>query len=415
MNAKNELKQAIAEVVIAHENKLHNCDELLEIMKNSVISAMENQFPNIMGIIKKSDKKIKVTIDRSDAWESTKSRNVFTGELFVPREKCYYRLEEKDTYNYYDLKLSLYDVLSLEIKSMLVPILIQEYSILSDVPQMEYAEYCVQRIDDFNFYSKLSNLVYAKHCFNFDRLLNNNVKIGVSTAEIRDLLADFYEYATDEKLDKNELLSVRRRIEMSLKLIVEECTEHLKNSAKETSLTIYNIILNKFNEVRKQAGLYPYSLEYDDMVHYSTLIKELTKEKVCFEQSKGYCDSNFNLPWEDGISRNGFFDENGEFIRIETREDSLIETVKKGISYKKLFNGKGILQGDNSNAFYYYGWNNEPLCLRNPMTVSIVYETKTFINGAKVKLADMVIEEYALTDGIVSDLDKPKKIEQKNI
>ena len=49
------------------------------------------------------------------------------------------------------------------------------------------------------------------------------------------------------------------------------------------------------------------------------------------------------------------------------------------------------------------------------MTVSIVYETKTFINGAKVKLADMVIEEYALTDGIVSDLDKPKKIEQKNI
>lgn len=404
MERKEILKQGIESIVVEHENRLNNCDDFANLIASQIISKMETNIPDIMEKLKSSRKTVRVSASSSSRWSSIKSWNKFDKKLDVPREILDFDAEHMDNAEQYDKEVSLYELLTYQIKGMVVPILLQNYSFLVGTDQMPFAEYCVQRIDDPNFVSQISNLVYAKKLFDTKESDSRKKYLATNNLEnnITDLLQMLYKYETginfapDRFSRGNRWGEIRDQIHPILEETIMENDETIRQSTHKTELSIFTIISKMFNEKRQEMGFPTYSLRFDDITSYSTLLSELEKETEELRGLDSYSSSKYyHTPFEQNVSGNGFFYGNGDFVRIEKEEDSLIESIKDKIDFKEIHDGRGNTVGWTGAAFSYYGWNNDPIYNAQPITASMVSANKSFLSSAKVLLADMVISQYA--------------------
>lgn len=400
MEKKEILKQGIESIVVEHENRLNNCDDFANLIASQIVSKMETIIPDIMEKLKSSEKTVRVSASSNARWRTLKPWNKFDKILDVPREKLIFDLEHRDNAEEYDKEVNLYELLTYQIKGMIVPILLQNYSFLVDTKQIPFAEYCVQRIDDPNFVSQISNLVYAKNLFDTQERDNNKKYLVTNYLEsdITDLLINLYKYETgiDFSADNDRWLEIRNQVRPILEKTVMENDETIRQSVQKTELSLFTIISKIFNEKRQEIGLPTYSLNYDDIASYATLINELERETEDLKQLDSYSKSSgYHTPFEKGVSSNGFFYGNGDFVKIEKKEDSLIESIKEKIDFKEIHDGKGNQIHCTRAAFDYYGWNCDPIFEAQPITASMVSCNKSFLADAKLLLANMVISQYA--------------------
>ena len=404
MEKKEILRESIKQIVVEHENKLNNCDDFASIITSQIIAKMETDLPNIMDKIKSSNKKVRVSYASSHTWRTAKPWNKFDKKLDVPRQMLDFDAKNMGSMQEYDKEVSLYELLNESIKNMIVPIMLQNYSFLVDTERLPFAEYCVQRIDDPKFVSQISNLVYAKHLFDSKGELKpkNYVQTNNLENEVVELLQHLYGYETGMVLNRDNWFEARESIKKSMNSTILENDEQFRESVHNTELSMFMIIAKMFNEKRQEMGLPSYSLKFDDITSYSTLLKQVESEITDLKQLSSYNSGRFfHTPFDKNVSGNGFFYDNGEFARIEKKEDSLIEAIKQDIKFKEIHNGTGKVIGGTWGAFNYYGWNNAPIYDAQPFTSKIVSANSSYLQNAKTILADMVISQYAKTQSVM--------------
>lgn len=407
MEKKELLKKSITDIVVEHENSLHNCEDFVELITSQVLLGMEEAFPDIMDKIKSSDKKVGVAFSstgKSESW------NKFNQRLSVPREHILFENRYAGPLGKYDKELTLYEMLSLEVKSMIVPLVLQNFSFLVDIDRIPFAEYCVQRIDDSDFISQISNLVYAKHLFDTpkEKQTVRSIDTNDFPSELLNYLKELYILETENAFDLTYWAKVREEIGQIFRNSIHENAEPFRQSVQNAELSIFAVISRIFNEKRQEMGLPTYTLQYDNITSYTTLLKRIEREILSLKQLETYASGkHYFVPFKNGVSNNGFFYGNGEFVRIEKRQDSLIETIKENIRDKKIYDGSGRVIASSREAFSYYGWNNDPIYETQPITTRIVSANNQYLQNAYLALAKTVVAQYAKVeeDPIITQTD----------
>ena len=396
MKRKEVLKQSLESIIAEHENKLQNYEDFADFITPQIISKMEIALPKIMKKLKKSDKKVRVREYTSlNPWESYDIR-----KLKVPRQTLIFDVEHMDDAEEYDKEVSLYELLSYQIKGMVLPMLLKKYSLFIPSNQMSFAEYCVQRIDDPDFVSQISNLVYAKKLFNPEKFRSSLFDNNRSEDDIAVILSKLYKYETGKDFVKksvyksNKWYNTKNKIQNILEETMTENDEDFRKSFYEAQISMFTVISKIFNKNRQEMGFPIYSLDFNDIASYATLLSEIEKETEDLKQLSTYSEPiDYDMPLERGISNNGFFYGNNKFARIEKREDSLIESVKNKIDFKVIYDGKGKAIDSVRSAFY--GWDDNPIYEGRAITSSLVYANEQFLPDAKLLLANKVIAQYA--------------------
>lgn len=384
---KNDLINKITEVVVEHENKIQNCNKLEENLVNYILDALLKNYPEVMEPIINSNKMIKVSSkiyydDYADIYRQNVIDNKY---ISIPRLVYCTTNKNNDSFT-----VSLKDYLKLNIKGLLKTILIRNYSV---VKSLDFAEYSVQRINDYDFYKNISNMVYLKRTLEspyIDKLFSLGTDISGATF-LREIKTA-YKLATSRDLN-NEFLknNIYTNIDSLLTDVVRDNTTILKESTIKTERKIFKLIEKYINLNRAANGLERINIETKSIRNYARVLDKIINEMEEMKNLKTYYSNGFE-ELEDEYKGNGFYYDNGEFLYIDSIEDSLIECVKRNIIYQKLPTKKyGAFI--TVNPFNDYGFGST-LYNHLPFTTLIYNFCYDFLCEGKIVLADLTIEQF---------------------
>lgn len=384
---KSIIIDEISELIINHENKLNNSSKLEELLANKIIHELINQYPDIMTPIIESNIKIKVgvTLACDEYYDKYRQNIIDKNYISVPVLE-YSKTNNENKY----IELTPYEILELNIKEMIYPIILRNYSL---VKRLEFLEYSVARIDDYEFYKNISNLVYLKDSLSnpyIDKLFSLGTIIG-STSFIKEI-SKVYRYSTKSTLEKDfKESNIYKDINNIILNVIKENTTYLRNSTLGIERKVYKIFEKFFNLKRKFINLEPVDFDIETIDNYSFLLSTILDEMEYLKTLRTYY-SNGYVKSSDYKDVNGFYKDNGDFIMLSSLGDSLIEKIKTNIKYKKYYDLDGRLISVAA-PFNDYGFNYTLVC-HESYTTLIYNSCFDFISKQKEKIANAVVKAY---------------------
>ena len=384
---KSIIIDEISELIINHENKLNNSSKLEELLANKIIHELINQYPDIMTPIIESNIKIKVgvTLTCDEYYDKYRQNIIDKNYISVPVLE-YSKTNNENKY----IELTPYEILELNIKEMIYPIILRNYSL---VKRLEFLEYSVARIDDYEFYKNISNLVYLKDSLSnpyIDKLFSLGTIIG-STSFIKEI-SKVYRYSTKSTLEKDfKESNIYKDINNIILNVIKENTTYLRNSTLGIERKVYKIFEKFFNLKRKFINLEPVDFDIETIDNYSFLLSTILDEMEYLKTLRTYY-SNGYVKSSDYKDVNGFYKDNGDFIMLSSLGDSLIEKIKTNIKYKKYYDLDGRLISVAA-PFNDYGFNYTLVC-HESYTTLIYNSCFDFISKQKEKIANAVVKAY---------------------
>ena len=384
---KSIIIDEISELIINHENKLNNSSKLEELLTNKIIRELINQYPDIMTPIIESNIKIKVgvTLVCDEYYDKYRQNIIDKNYISVPVLE-YSKTNNENKY----IELTPYEILEHNIKEMIYPIILRNYSL---VKRLEFLEYSVARINDYEFYKNISNLVYLKESLSnpyIDKLFSLGTIIG-GNSFIKEI-SKVYRYSTKSTLEKDfKESNIYKDINNIILNVIKENTTYLRNSTLGIERKIYKIFEKFFNFKRKFINFETVDFDIETIDNYSFLLSTILDEMEYLKTLRTYY-SNGYVKSSDYKDVNGFYMDNGEFIMLSSLGDSLIEKIKSNINYKKYYDLDGRLISVAA-PFNDYGFNYTLVC-HEPYTTLIYNSCFDFISKQKEKIANIVVKEY---------------------
>lgn len=384
---KSIIIDEISELIINHENKLNNSSKIEILLASKIIRELVVNYPMVMTPIVNSNEKIKVdlTLMQDDYYEAYKQNIIDKNYISVPRlEYCKTNNDKKY------IELTPFELLEYNIREMIYPILVRNYSL---VKRLDFLEYSIARIDDYEFYKNISNLVYLKYSLSnpyIDKLCSLGTSIG-GINFIREICKS-YKFATKNALENDYPESkIYKDINNLVLNVIKENTTYLRNSTLGIERKVYKTFEKYFNLKRKLINLEPVDFDIETIDNYSFLLSSLLDEMEYLKTLRTYY-SNGYVKSSDYSDVNGFYCDNGEFIMISQLGVSLIERIKNNIDYKEYYDLSGKLIGI-SNPFKDYGFNYTLVC-HEPFTTLIYNSCYDFMSLGKEKLTYLTLNEY---------------------
>jgi hypothetical protein len=384
---KSIIIDEISDIVVNYEDKLTNSYKLENLIASRIMDALLDSYPDVMLPIYESSEKIKTGINliHDELYERYKSNIIDKNYLPIPRLEYFNTSSDKNC-----IEISPKEFLEYNIRSMIYPILVRNYSL---VKKLEFLEYSIARINDPVFYSNISNLVYLKESLT-NPFIDKLFSIGtvISGTNFLKEIAKAFKLATGKNIEKEcPTSTIYLSINNLIVEVIKENSRQIRLSYHEYAERIFYTFLKHYNFKRKFNGLEKVDFDIELKDNYSYLLCNLLDEMDYLKTLKTYYSNGFEMK-NDFKELNGFYCDNGSFVLIESEKDSLIENIKSRITYRKYYGINNRFLGIASQfKDYGFGYN---LVEHEPFTTLICNSCYDYVNLLKDKIAALTIKEY---------------------